>query len=73
MDRSVCSCSCSRKHLGFGFSGLDPEDLTSNRGSWLLGRKRLWKANVQANPRVSQVVLDGKVQREMREAARDSA
>lgn len=27
----------------FGFSGLDPEDLTSNGGSWLLGRKRLWE------------------------------
>lgn len=42
MDRRVCSCRCSSKHLG-GFSGLGPEDLTSNRGSWLLGRKRLWK------------------------------
>lgn len=28
---------------GFGFSGLDPEDLTSSRGSWLLGRKGLCK------------------------------
>lgn len=25
----------------FGFSDLDPEDLTSNGGSWLLGRRRL--------------------------------
>lgn len=59
--------------LGFGFSGLDPEDLTSSRGSWLLGRKGLVEASVQANPRVPQVMLEVKVQREMREAARDSA
>lgn len=24
----------------FGFSNLDPEDLTSNGGSWLLGGRR---------------------------------
>lgn len=29
--------------FGFGFSSLDPEYLTSSRGSWLLGRKGLWK------------------------------
>lgn len=31
------------------------------------------QASVQANPRVPQVMLDVKVQKEMREAARDSA
>lgn len=40
-DRSVRSCSCSSKQLGLDPSDLDPEDLTSNGGSWLLGSKRL--------------------------------
>jgi hypothetical protein len=39
MDKSTCSCSCASEHLGFEFSGLGPENSTSNRGSWLLGKE----------------------------------
>lgn len=55
----------------FRFRDPDSEDLTSNGGSWLLGRRRL-ERQASEKPR-SPVGAGGKVQREMRDAARNSA